>query len=93
MEYRIERKVSFIETGCIDAENEEDLKAKLKEAKIDWDVDFEYDPTIESVTAYDEEDECIELPKDIMEKDYVSGMNGCLIFNEKEFNERFFDDI
>ena len=55
MEYRIERKVSCIETGYIDAESIEDLKEKLKTAQLDWDLDFEYDPTIEAITVYDED--------------------------------------
>lgn len=87
MEYRIERKVNFIETGYIDADSIEDLKEKLKTSKLEWNVDFEFDPQIEAITAYDEDDEAIDLPSDIMEEDYVSGMNGCIIFNEKEFNE------
>ena len=86
MEYRIERKVTFIEEGYIEADSVEDLKEKLKTAQLEWDVDFEFNPEIEAVTAYDEEDETIELPADIMEEDYVGGMNGCLIFNQEEFD-------
>ncbi len=89
MEYRIERKVSFIETGYIDAESIEDLKEKLKTAQLDWDVDFEYDPSIEAITVYDEDGDEVDesFPADIMEEDYVGGRNGCIIFNEKEFND------
>lgn len=94
MEYRIERKVSFIETGYIDAESIEDLKEKLKTAQLDWDVDFEYDPSIEAITVYDEDGDEVDesFPADIMEEDYVGGMNGCIIFNEKEFNEMYGSD-
>ena len=86
MEYRIERKVTFIEEGYIEAENENDLREKLKTAKLEWDVDFQFNPEIEAVTAYSEEDEMIELPADIMEEDFVGGMNGCIIFNQEEFD-------
>lgn len=93
MEYRIQRKVVFYEDGYIDAESLEELKEKLKTATLDWDVDFEFFPEIESVYAFGRDDngdevEEYELPKDIMEEDYVSGMNGCIIFNEDEF-ERY----
>ena len=86
MEYRIERKVTFIEEGYIEADSVEDLKEKLKTAQLEWNVDFEFNPEIEAVIAYDEEDEMIELPADIMEEDFVGGMNGCLIFNQEEFD-------
>ena len=86
MEYRIERKVTFIEEGYIEADSVEDLKEKLKTAQLEWNVDFEFNPEIEAVIAYDEEDEMIELPADIMEEDYVGGMNGCIIFNQDEFD-------
>ena len=93
MEYRIQRKVVFYEDGYIDAESLEELKEKLKTAKLDWEVDFEFFPEIESVYAFErnddgDEDDGDELPNDIMEEDYVGGMNGCIIFNEKEF-ERY----
>lgn len=89
MEYRIERKVSFVETGYIDAESIEDLKEKLKTAQLDWDVDFEYDPTIEAITVYDEDGDEVDesFPTDIMKEDYVQAQNGCIIFNEKEFDD------
>lgn len=89
--YRIERKVSFLETGFIDADSVEDLKEKLKTATLDWDVDFEFNPEIESINIYDDETgDAVdgEFPADIMEEDYVSGMNGAIIFNEEEF-ERY----
>ena len=86
MQYRIERKVSFLEIGYIDAENEEDLKEKLKTAKLEWDVDFDFDPQIDAITVYDEDcEEICQLPPDTMKEDYVGGMNGCIIFNREEF--------
>ena len=90
MEYRVERKVSFIETGYIEADSVEDLKEKLKTAQLDWDVDFEFNPEIEAITVYDEDGDEVgeEFPTDIMEEDYVNAMNGCIIFNEDEF-ERY----
>ena len=87
--YRIERKVSFIERGYIDAESIEDLKKKLKTAQLDWDVDFGCDPTIEDITVYVEDgDEVYELfPADIMEEDFGEAQNGCIIFNREEFEK------
>lgn len=87
MEFKIERKVSFVETGYIEAESSEDLIKKLKTATLNWDVDFEYDPTIESIEAYDENGEEIDevIPADIMEEDWVEAQNGCIIFNREEF--------
>ena len=69
----------------------EELKEKLKTAKLNWYVDYEFYPKIEEVFAFErddegEEDEGEELPNDIMEEDYVSAMNGCIIFNEDEFD-------
>ena len=87
MEYRIERKVSFVETAYIEADSLEDLKEQLSSKKLDWDVDFEDDPTVEKVVAYDETGEDFELQTDILEEDYIGGMNGCIIFNEEEFNK------
>ena len=87
MEYRIERKVSFVETAYIEADSLEDLKEQLSSEKLEWDVDFEDDPTVEKVVAYDETGEDFELPTDILEDDYIGGMNGCIIFNEEEFNK------
>ena len=89
MEYRIERKVSFIETGYIDAESIEDLKEKLKTEKLDWDVDFEYEPSIEAITVYDEDGDEVDesFDADIMEEDYVEAQNGCIIFNREEFEK------
>lgn len=87
MEFRIERKVSFIETANIEADSLEDLKEKLKTATLDWYVDFEFNPEIEAITAYEEDcDGCFDLEPNIMEEDYITGMNGCIIFNEEEFN-------
>lgn len=87
MEYIIERKISFIETSGIEADNLEDLKEKLKTTKLDWDVDFECDPVIESVKAWDEDEvDSFELPTDIMKEDNVEAENGCIIFNRKEFD-------
>ena len=55
---------------------------------FDWDVDFEYDPTIESVTLFDlDNGEEEELEADYMENDCVRAMNGCIIFNENEFRK------
>ena len=87
--YRIERKVSFIERGYIDAESIEDLKKKLKTAQLDWDVDFEYDPTIEDITVYVEDGDEVDesFPADIMEEDFVEAQNGCIIFNREEFEK------
>jgi len=87
MEYRIQRKVSFIEEAYIDADDLEDLKEKLKTEKLDWDVDFDCDPNIEYVIAYDEGNSDFEFPADIMEEDYVAVQNGCIIFNKEEFDE------
>lgn len=95
MEYRIERKVSFIETANIEADSVEDLKEKLKTAKLDWNVDFEFDPTIEAITVYDEDGDEVgdDIPTNIMEEDYINAMNGCIIFNEKDFDNMYgFDD-
>ena len=87
--YRIERKVSFIERGYIDAESFEDLEKKLKTAQLDWDVDFEYDPTIEDITVYVEDGAEVDelFPADIMEEDLVGAQNGCIIFNREEFEK------
>lgn len=90
MEYRIQRKVSFIEEGCIDANSIEELKEKMKTETLDWNVDFEFDPTIESIYVFDEDGNEIaeSFSPDFMEKDYVGAMNGAIIFNNEEF-ERY----
>ena len=92
-EYRVQRKVVFYEEAYIEAESEEDVKEKLKTAQLDWDVDFEYNPTIEEIFVFESEDgsdvdDGFELPNpsDYMEEDYVEAMNGCIVFNNKEFN-------
>ena len=95
MEYRIERKVSFIETGYIEADSVEDLKEKLKTAKLDWDIDVEFNPEIEAITVYDEDGDEVgdDIPANIMEEDFVEAQNGCIIFNEKDFDNMYsFDD-
>ena len=86
MEYRIERKVVFWEEAHIEADSLEDLKEKLKSAKLYWDIDPEY-PKIENMFAYDEDDEEYELPNDIMENDSIYGGNGYLVFNEEEYDK------
>lgn len=85
MEFRIERTVSFVETACIEADSLEDLKEKLPSETLDWSVDFEYNPTVERVVAFDDNDE-FELPVEILEEDYVEAENGCIIFNREEFD-------
>lgn len=89
MEFRVTRKVSFVEEAIIEADSMEEAKKLIKKATLDWDVDFEFNPTIEKVFIRDDDgyfgEE--ELSADYMEEDYVGGMNGCIIFNEKEFNK------
>jgi hypothetical protein len=86
MEFRIQRKVSFVEEAIIEADSMEEAKEKLKKATLDWNVDFDYDPTIESIIITDYEyDNEEELPTDYMEEDFVSASNGCIIFNKEEF--------
>lgn len=85
MEFRIERKVSFIEEATFEADTIEEAKEMLKEAKLSWNVDFELNPEIERVSLYDDTGKETVLPVDYMKEDYVDGMNGCIVFNEKEF--------
>lgn len=88
MEYTVRRKVSFVEEAIIEADSFEEAKEKLKTAQLDWDVDFDFFPEIESVYLYsDDSGEEEELPNDYMEEDYVNAMNGCIIFNEEEFEK------
>ena len=86
MDFKVKRKVSFTEEAYIEADSMEEAKELLKKATLDWDVDFEWDPTIESIIITDDEsgDE-EELPTDYMEEDFVSASNGCIIFNKEEF--------
>lgn len=69
MEFRIERTVTFVETAYVEADSLEDLKEKLPSETLEWDVDFEYDPTVEKIVAYDEIGEDFELPVEILEDD------------------------
>lgn len=87
MEFRVTRKVSFVEEAIIEADSMEEAKELIKKATLDWEVDFEFYPEIEKVFIGDNEGyfEEEELPTDYMEEDYVGGMNGCIIFNEKDF--------
>lgn len=87
MEFRVTRKVSFVEEAIIEADSIEEAKKLIKKATLDWEVDFEFYPKIEKVFIGDNEaffEE--ELPADYMEEDEVGAMNGCIIFNEKEFD-------
>ena len=85
MMYEIERKVSFLQVCNVEADSLDDLKEKLKTAKLEWDI-HDCDPVVESVTAYDENfDSEYELDKSILNHDYIGAENGCIIYNEKEF--------
>ena len=93
-EYRVQRKVVFYEEAYIEAESEEDVKEKLKTAQLDWEVDFFAYPRVEEIFVFEQDrdggdvDDGFELPNpsDYMEEDYVEAMNGCIVFNNKEFN-------
>ena len=55
MDFKVKRKVSFTEEAYIEADSMEEAKELLKKATLDWDVDFEWDPTIESIIITDDE--------------------------------------
>jgi len=87
MEFYLTRTVCFDEETCIEAENLAELKAKLEDAELDWEVNFKDGAVwLEKLNAVDENGNEFELDP-YTAPDNVGGMNGCIIFNEEQFNK------
>lgn len=92
MEFRIRRTVSFEEHAFIEADNFDELKEKMKDEEINWNVDID-DVVIEDAIVEDDEGEQYDLPDDILEEDFISIVNGCIIFNNESFNNTYLSDF